>query len=154
MAVWRQPKGLRNSAPWGGWGMLWVGSGTPQQREPGRKSAVAGEGRRHCRGGREEEGRAAGGISLHQSTRLPLGSQRVGRLWRRPQAARSLLFIWGNWALLVQATGAQAPLVWAKGIRGLSARWCLLQDLQVAGTDLGSPLGGRREVWLATTGGL
>ena len=24
----------------------------------------------------------------------------------------------GDWALLVQTTGGQAPLVWAKGIRG------------------------------------
>ena len=37
----------------------------------------------------------------------------------------------------MQATGGQAPLVWAKGIRGLSRTWYLLQDLQVAGTEHG-----------------
>ena len=41
----------------------------------------------------------------------------------------------GDWVLLVQATGGWEPLVWAKGSRGLSARWCLLHDLQAAGTD-------------------
>ena len=57
-------------------------------------------------------------------------------------------------ALLVQDTGGQAPLVWAKGIRGLSAMWCLLHDLQVAVTDHSDCLRGQREVWLTTTGGL
>ena len=51
----------------------------------------------------------------------------------------------GDWALLVQTTGGQAPLVWAKGIRGLSATWCLLHDLEVAWTDSGSHLRGQRE---------
>ena len=60
----------------------------------------------------------------------------------------------GDWALLMQATGGQAPLVWTKGIRGLSEMWCLLHNLQVAGTDHGGHLRGQREVWLATTGGL
>ena len=60
----------------------------------------------------------------------------------------------GDWALLVQATSGQAPLVWAKGIRGLSVMWCLLHNLQVAGTDCGGHLRGQREAWLATTGGL
>ena len=41
----------------------------------------------------------------------------------------------GDRALLVQATGGKAPLVWAKDSRGLSVTWCLLHDLQVAGTD-------------------
>ena len=54
-----------------------------------------------------------------------------------------------NWALLVQATGGQAPLVWAKGSRGLSVT---LHDLQVAGTDSGGCLQGQSEVWPATTG--
>ena len=56
--------------------------------------------------------------------------------------------------LLVQATSSQAPLVWAKSIRGLSATCCLLRNLQVAGTDHRSHLKGQREAWLATTGGL
>ena len=41
----------------------------------------------------------------------------------------------GDWALLVQAMGQWAPFVWAKGRGGLCAMWCLLCDLQVAGTD-------------------
>ena len=44
--------------------------------------------------------------------------------------------------------------MWAKGIRGLSAMWRLLHDLQVAGTDCSGPLGGQREALLATNGGL
>ena len=52
----------------------------------------------------------------------------------------------GDWVLLVQAAGGQAPLVWAKGSRRLSP------DLQVAGMDLGSHLGGQREAWSSTTG--
>ena len=60
----------------------------------------------------------------------------------------------GDWAFLVQAAGGQAPLVWAEGNRGLSATWCLLCDLQAAGTDCGGLLLGQREAWPATTGGL
>ena len=60
----------------------------------------------------------------------------------------------GDWVLFVQAASGQAPLVWAKGIKGLSVMWCLLHDLQVAGTDCGGRLRGQRETWLATTGGL
>ena len=55
---------------------------------------------------------------------------------------------------LLQATDGQAPLEWAKSIRRLSATWCLLHNLQVAGTHHSSPLGGQRKAWLATTGGL
>ena len=60
----------------------------------------------------------------------------------------------GDWALLVQATSGQAPLVWAKGIRGLSAMWCPFHDPQVVGTDCGGRLRGQREAWLSTTEGL
>ena len=60
----------------------------------------------------------------------------------------------GDQELLVQATGGQAPLVWAKGSMGLCATWCLLHDLQTAGTDHVRLLGGQREVWPVTTGGL
>ena len=55
--------------------------------------------------------------------------------------------------LLMQATFGQTPIVWAKGIRGLSVMCCLLHHLQVLGTDCGSHLRSQREVWLATTGG-
>ena len=51
----------------------------------------------------------------------------------------------GDEALLVQSSGGQAPIVWAKGMRGLSATWCLLHDPQVAGTDCGVLLRGQRE---------
>ena len=54
----------------------------------------------------------------------------------------------------MQATGGQASIVWVKGIRELSVMWCLLHDLQVAGTDHGSRVRGQREARLATTGGL
>ena len=56
--------------------------------------------------------------------------------------------------LLVQATGGQAPIVWAKGMRGLSVMWCLLHYPQVAGADCSSHHRGQREAWLATNGGL
>ena len=56
--------------------------------------------------------------------------------------------------LLVQATGDQASLMWAGGREELSAMLCLLCDLQEVGTDCGGLLGGHREAWLVTTGGL
>ena len=81
-------------------------SGTPQPREPGRRSGLTGEARRHCWGGREEEGQTAMGISLHthglSEGREPLAQAMGGE---RP---------------LAQAMGGQAPLVWAKSSRGLS----------------------------------
>ena len=54
----------------------------------------------------------------------------------------------------MQATSGQATIVWAKGIRGLSATWCLSHNPQVAGTECGGYLKGQREAWLATTRGL
>ena len=60
----------------------------------------------------------------------------------------------GDYVLLVQATSVQAPIVWAKGIRGLRVMWCLLHDPHVAGTDCRGHLRGQRGAWLATTGGL
>ena len=48
----------------------------------------------------------------------PGGSGASGRLQEV-----SCLFT-GDWVLLVQATSGQAPTVWAKGIRGISAMWC------------------------------
>jgi len=47
--------------------------------------------------------------------------------------------------LLVQAISGQAPILWAKGIRGLSATWCLLHDPHVAGRDCGGHLRGQRD---------
>ena len=63
------------------------------------------------------------------SVRMPTGSQRAGQLWHWLPAARSSCLFRGDWVLFVQATGGQAPLVLAKGIRGLSVTWCLLHDL-------------------------
>ena len=54
----------------------------------------------------------------------------------------------------MQARGGWAPRVWTKGSWGLSAMWCLLHDLQLAGTNRGGYLGGQREAWPAATGGL
>ena len=57
--------------------------------------------------------------------------------------------------LLEQARGGQAPLVWAPSSgaeEGLSVMWCLLCDLQVAGTDCSRHLRGQREAWPAITG--
>ena len=54
----------------------------------------------------------------------------------------------------MQATSGQAPIMWAKGIRGLSATWCLLHNPQVAMADCGGCLRGQRETWITTTGGL
>ena len=59
----------------------------------------------------------------------------------------------GEWMFLGRR---QVPgtSVWGKGSGGQSVMWCLLRDLQVAGTDRGGLVGGQREAWPATTGGL
>ena len=63
-----------------------------------------------------------GGVALAQamSSEKPLATVwEIRQLWCRLQAARSLLIIY-------RRLGAScAPLVWAKGIRGLSVRQCL-----------------------------
>ena len=94
------------------------------------------------------------GNSLHWSMHMPVGSHRWGISGTGYGLQKASCTFKGDWALLVQATHGQAPLLWAKGIRGLSAIWCLLHDLQVAGTDHSSRFRGQREAWLATTGGL
>ena len=94
--------------------------GTPWQREPG-EGPDCRRGKAPCWERREEEGRTAIGISQ----RLACACPQVLRGWgggsgagyRHGEASCSFR---GNWALLVQAAGGQAPLVWAKGIRGLS----------------------------------
>ena len=53
---------------------------------------------------------------------------------------------------LAEAMGDQALLLQAKGSWRLSATWCLLRDLQAAGMDSSSCLGGQREAWPATLG--
>ena len=90
----------------------------------------------------EEEGQAAIGNSLCWSTCLPTGLE-VGVALQRLWVVRSLLLIYGREGTCA-STGGQAPIVWAKGIRGLSVTSCLLHDPQ-------SCLRGQREAWLATT---
>ena len=85
---------------------------------------------------------------------MPKGSQRARQLWHRLWLREASCSFRGDWALLVQVTGGQAPLVWATGIGGLNATLCFLHNLQVAGTDCSGGLRGQREAWLSTTGGL
>ena len=55
---------------------------------------------------------------------------------------------------LVQATGGQAPLVWAKVSRGLSMMALLLCDLQVVETNHSSHLRNQKGAWPGITRGL
>ena len=100
-----------------------VGSGTSQQREPGRRSGPTGEARHYCWGGC---GLSEGGANLGQAT----GGE-------EPLAQAT-----GDRVFLVQGTGGQKPFVWTKGSGGLCATLCFLYDLQVAGMDYSSRLGG------------
>ena len=62
---------------------------------------------------------AADHASPAQAGQKPLASLLWnGQLQHRPPEERSLLLVYRVWAFLVQATGGQAPLVWAKGIGG------------------------------------
>ena len=83
---------------------------------------------------------------------MSIGLEGRAALWRLLWREASFSFK-GNYAL-VQATGGQASIVWAKGIRGLSVMWCPWHDPQGAGTDCCGHLRGQREAWLVTTGGL
>ena len=67
------------------------------------------------------------------------------RLRRGPRGKKPLAWVTGAQALLVQAVGGRAPLMWSKGSMGLRAMWCFLRDPQAAGTDWGglSEAGGR-----------
>ena len=65
LAVWEQPKGLRNGVPWVGEQVCYgLGSGTPRQREPRRRSGPVGKARCLCWGELEQEGQTTIGISL------------------------------------------------------------------------------------------
>ena len=59
----------------------------------------------------------------------------------------------GDWAFLMQATGARHL---SCGLRasGGCVMWCLLCDLQATGMEHGRCLGGQREVCPTITGGL
>ena len=105
------------------------GSGKPEGPDPQERQGTI-----HCWGGQEEEGRTVTGNCLCPSVHMSTGSQRAGWLWLRPQAVRSYLLVYrrlggsgtgcrqqeascsfmGDWGLLVQATGGQAPLVWLR----------------------------------------
>ena len=54
----------------------------------------------------------------------------------------------------ISGTCYQRREVTCSGSRGLSAMWCLLGDIQVAGTNRGGCLRDQREAWPATIGGL
>ena len=120
-----------------------LGSEMPQRRKPRRRSGATGEASHHCWGGWKEKGQTSIGISL------PIHGLSEGRATgdKKPLAQAT-----GDRALLAQATGGWIPPVWAKGSGGLSAMWCLLRDLHMAGIDHGSHLRGQREPWPATTG--
>ena len=66
-----------------------LGSGTPWEREPGRRSGSR-RGTAPLLGG---VGGAAKGNALRQSVRMPLGAQRAGHFQHRLRAARSLFLI-------------------------------------------------------------
>ena len=141
--MWGQPEGLRSSATGRGVGCYGLCSGTPRQREPGE-----GLGRQEQQGAIAGEGQRRRGGAPQASPRRRAGSQRAGLLQRRLPALAS-----GDWVLIVWAAGGQALLVWAGDSGGLSAMWCLLGDLQAAGTDCGGLLRGQRGAWPATTVG-
>ena len=130
-----------------GWGVEYYSRGNkggglgPQEKQ----GTTVGEG--------DEEEETAIGIFLctHACSRLSEGG--VPRV-QAMGGEKPLAWAMGDWAILVQATSGWEPLVWANGSGGLNAMWCLLHDLQVAGTDHGGHLRGQREVWPATTGGL
>ena len=137
------------------------GSGTPQAEEGNTTvEGTRGKVQTHRRGkvpllgGQEEEGQTAIGNSLCQSVHMPVALRGWGGSGAGYRQQKASCLFRGDWAFLVQAMSGQAPLVWAKGIRGLSATWCLLHNLQVAGTDSGGHLRGQMEAWLATTGDL
>ena len=112
----------------------------------GTRRCGTGEARCHCGGGGEKEGQACIHVLRLSKGRAPLVQATSGE--------KPLAWAMGDCVLLVQATRGQAPLVWAKGIGELSSTWCLLCDLQAAGTNGGSHLRGQREAWPAPTGGL
>ena len=102
-------------------------------------------------------GRVRGGGTDHHRN-LPMNAHRLsegGEAFAQATGGeKPLAQATGDWVLLVQAAGGWVPFVWAGKNRGLSAIWCLLCDLQVAGTDCSSPLRDQREAWPVTIGGL
>ena len=67
---------------------------------------------------------------------------------------KPLAWTMGDWELLVLATVARHNLCGLRAVGGLSVMRCLLHDLQAAGTDHSSCLGGHEEAMPATTGAL
>ena len=116
-----------------------LGSGTTQEREPGRWSGPTREARHHCWGGQE----VGGGPPLESLSLHMCGLSEDGvPLVQATGGKKPLSWAMGDWVLLVQAMGGQVPLLWAKGIRGLSVMWCLLHNIQVAGTECSGHLRG------------
>ena len=112
-----------------------LGRRMPWQRKPGRRYGATGEVKRHCWGGRKGEEWAACALGL---------SEGGATLAQALSGQKPRVLAMGDQVLLVEAIGGWKPLLWAKGSMGLSAMWCLLRDLQAAGTDHGSGLGGQR----------
>ena len=85
-----------------------LGSGTPQQREPGRRSGTAGEARYHCWGWVR-----GGGVDCHRNLPAQVHSLTEGRspLVQATGVKRPLAQATGDRALLVQATGGWSPLM-------------------------------------------
>ena len=109
----------------------------PQPRESGKSAPI--EARHHCWGGQEEEGQTAIGIYFLAHVQTLRGQAASG-------AGTTYLDYW--------AKGDWAPLVWAKGSRGLSMMQHILHDLQMAGTKHSSHLKNQREVYPASPRGL
>ena len=93
LALWRQSKGLRSSAPrvgeqcTMGWGVEHHGRGNPGEGlDPQeRQSAIIGEGERSHKK-----------LPVPEHVHVPTGSQRVGQLWHRLWVARRHLLIYGR----------------------------------------------------------
>ena len=98
-------------------------------------------------------GRARGGGGT--TTRISLHTRGLSEGGAPPAQAmgveKPLAHATGDRALLVWTMGIWAPLVWAKGSRGLSAHGATCVIYRCSGTDQISHLRNQREAWPATT---
>ena len=91
-------------------GGTWEGGLGPQEKQ----DTIVGEGKRRR-------------VDHHRN--LPVHVHRGSYMVQPRGGKKPLALATGDWVLLMKAMGGQAPLAWAKGIRGLSVTWCLLCDL-------------------------
>ena len=123
LVIWRQPKGLRSSVPQMGEQY----TGERYARAEGTWEKV----QTHRRGKMPLLGRARGGADRHRKllvpecAHMPMGSQRAGQLWHTLPVARSYLLVCRILGTSYAGYWCPVPLMWAKGIRGLSATRCL-----------------------------